>query len=78
MPTATMTFALPDEQHEFEIHTHAADFAAACWQVDDKCRAFVKWPRLHLGHRSVGLAEKSYLDWAQIRTKTPRAPSLVD
>jgi len=34
--------------------------------------------RLHLGHRSVGLAEKSYLDWAQIRTKTPRAPSLVD
>lgn len=33
--------------------------------------------RLHLGHRSVGLAERAYLDWAQIRTKTPRAPSLV-
>ena len=43
MPTATMTFTLPDEQHEFEIHTHAADFADACRQVDDKCRAFVKW-----------------------------------
>jgi len=34
--------------------------------------------RLHLGHRSVGLAEKAYLDWGQIRSKTPRAPSLVD
>lgn len=34
--------------------------------------------RLHLGHRSVGLAEKAYLDWAQIRTKTPRVPALID
>lgn len=34
--------------------------------------------RLHLGHRSVGLAEKAYLDWAQIRSRTPRAPALVD
>ena len=32
--------------------------------------------RLHLGHRSVGLAEKAYLDWGQIRATTPVVPPL--
>lgn len=34
--------------------------------------------KLHLGHRSVGLAEKNYLDWGQIRRTTPVTPSLDD
>lgn len=31
----------------------------------------------HLGHRSVGLAERSYLDWGQIRQHIPQTPDLV-
>jgi integrase len=34
--------------------------------------------KLHLGHRTSGLAEKNYLDFGQIRNKTPVAPSLLD
>jgi integrase len=34
--------------------------------------------KLHLGHRTAGLAEKNYLDFAQIRQKTPIAPSLLE
>lgn len=33
--------------------------------------------RLHLGHRSVGLAERSYIDWGQIRALTPNTPELL-
>lgn len=34
--------------------------------------------KLHLGHRSVGLAESAYLDWGQIRKTTPTTPQLVE
>jgi integrase len=34
--------------------------------------------KLHLGHRTPGLAETNYLDWSQIRANTPRAPELID
>lgn len=34
--------------------------------------------RLHLGHRSPALFEQAYADWAQLRTRTPRTPALVD
>lgn len=33
--------------------------------------------RLHLGHRSVGLAERSYIDWGQVRDMTPSTPELM-
>jgi integrase len=33
--------------------------------------------RLHLGHRSVGLAERAYIDWGQIRDLTPATPELL-
>jgi integrase len=33
--------------------------------------------RLHLGHRSVGLFETAYADWAQIRKNTPITPELI-
>lgn len=34
--------------------------------------------RLHLGHRSPALFEQAYCDWAQLRTVTPQAPSLIE
>jgi integrase len=33
--------------------------------------------RLHLGHRSPALFESNYCDWSQLRTRTPRTPSLI-
>lgn len=33
--------------------------------------------KLHLGHRSTGLAEKSYIDYGQIRTRIPQTPQLI-
>lgn len=35
------------------------------------------YAKLHLGHRTNGLAEKSYLDFGQIRHNTPIAPKLM-
>lgn len=34
--------------------------------------------KLHLGHRTPGLAESNYLDWSQIRKHAPRTPALLD
>jgi len=34
------------------------------------------YAKLHLGHRTTGLAEKNYLDFGQIRRNTPIAPKL--
>jgi integrase len=31
----------------------------------------------HLGHRTPGLAESNYLDWGQIRQRSPQPPALV-
>lgn len=33
--------------------------------------------RLHLGHRTVGLAERSYIDWSQVRRDIPCVPTLL-
>jgi len=33
--------------------------------------------KLHLGHRTSGLAEKSYLDYGQITKKTPKVPQII-
>lgn len=33
--------------------------------------------KFHLGHRSSGLAEKSYIDYGQITTRIPQTPQLV-
>jgi integrase len=32
----------------------------------------------HLGHRTPGLAERSYLDWGQIRENAPQTPCLLE
>lgn len=34
--------------------------------------------RLHLGHRTVGLAEKCYIDWSQVRRDIPATPVLLE
>ena len=33
--------------------------------------------RLHLGHKTPGLAEKHYIDWTQVRKDIPQPPCLV-
>lgn len=33
--------------------------------------------RLHLGHRTVGLAERAYIDWSQVRKDIPAPPALL-
>lgn len=33
--------------------------------------------RLHLGHRTVGMAERHYIDWTQVRRDIPQAPCLL-
>ena len=33
--------------------------------------------RLHLGHKTVGLAEKHYIDWSQVRRDIPAVPTLL-
>jgi integrase len=33
--------------------------------------------RLHLGHRTHGLAERCYIDWSQVRKDIPQVPSLL-
>jgi integrase len=33
--------------------------------------------RIHLGHKTIGLAEKAYIDWTQVRRDIPQAPRLL-
>lgn len=34
--------------------------------------------RLHLGHKTVGMAERHYIDWTQVRRDVPQAPNLLE
>lgn len=34
--------------------------------------------RLHLGHKTHGLAERFYIDWTQVNRDIPRVPSLIE
>lgn len=34
--------------------------------------------KLHLGHKTPGMAERHYIDWAQVRRDIPRTPSLLE
>jgi hypothetical protein len=33
--------------------------------------------RLHLGHKTHGLAERCYIDWSQVRRDIPSVPTLL-
>jgi hypothetical protein len=43
MPKATLVFDLPEEQEEYETCMAAGDLAVACEDVDNRCRALLKW-----------------------------------
>lgn len=34
--------------------------------------------KLHLGHKTPGLAERAYIDWSQVRRDIPRVPTLIE
>lgn len=42
MPTVTMRFTLPDEQHEFDTARLGQDAVLALWSIAERCRAVLK------------------------------------
>jgi hypothetical protein len=43
MPTARLTFRLPDEETEFRDACEAAAAKSLIWQLDQHCRSIVKY-----------------------------------
>jgi len=43
MPTATLTFQLPDEESDHMVCVNARKIASACWDADQHCRALIKY-----------------------------------
>lgn len=43
MPTATLTFELPDEQHEFDAAIRGREALVVLWDVDQRCRSLLKY-----------------------------------
>ena len=39
---ATLEFDLPEENHEWRLHTHATELSVALWQVEDMLRGLWK------------------------------------
>lgn len=46
MPKATITYDLPDEQHEFDLATQAGKTRSAMWEYSQKLRAMIKYGEL--------------------------------
>lgn len=42
MPKATLTFTLPDENHEFQAAIRGRDALSALWDIDQHCRSLLK------------------------------------
>ena len=42
MPTVTLRYRLPDEQHEFDAARLGNKMAVALWDIDQRCRALLK------------------------------------
>jgi hypothetical protein len=42
MPTATLRFALPEEQAEFDAARLGRQMAATLWEIDQRCRSLLK------------------------------------
>ena len=42
MPTATLTFELPDEQHDFDAAIQGRDALVVLWDIDQRCRSLIK------------------------------------
>jgi len=43
MPTATLTFRLPEEQVEFDTACQAAAAKSLLWDLDQHCRSILKY-----------------------------------
>jgi len=43
MPTATLTFQLPDEESDHMACVNARKIVSACWEADQHCRALIKY-----------------------------------
>ena len=43
MPTATLTFSLPDEQAEFDAARTGAEARRVLWEIDQHCRNLFKY-----------------------------------
>ena len=42
MPTATLRYALPDEQAEFDAARQGAEAKRVLWEIDQHCRSLLK------------------------------------
>ncbi len=42
MPTATLTFTLPDEQSDFDAAREGQAARSLIWQIDQHCRSVMK------------------------------------
>ena len=42
MPTATLRFALPEEQADFDAARLGRQMAATIWEIDQRCRSLLK------------------------------------
>lgn len=42
MPTATLTFTLPDEQADFDAARQGSEAKRILWEIDQHCRSLVK------------------------------------
>lgn len=43
MPTATLTYDLPDEQGDFDAARLGSEAMQVLWQIDQRCRELVKY-----------------------------------
>ena len=43
MPTATLTFDLPEEQGEFDAARLGSEAMQTLWQIDQRCRSLCKY-----------------------------------
>ena len=42
MPTVTVTYTLPDEQHEYDAARLGREALSTLWDIDQRCRSLVK------------------------------------
>ena len=42
MPTVTITYTLPDEQHEYDAARLGRAACGTLWDIDQRCRSLVK------------------------------------
>ena len=51
MPTVTIRYSLPDEQHQYDAARLGIKMAIALWDIDQRCRALLKHGEPSSGER---------------------------